>query len=280
MGGEDVAIEAAGGMADRPARWAPTRWSSWRRCSARASPDGRARAHGPRQRADERRDGASRWRATTCGSCSPRRRSSRARSRRPRRPGSARASTRSRRRRAGRCGRRPSSSARRPRAAAPDAAGAAGAGGGLGEGADVEELRVVVGNRLGLHARPAARFVGAAAGADAQLEVSNATTGRGPVSARSLTALATLGVRQGHEILVQRARPRGRRALDAIQALADDNFGDDDGEAPAEAADGAAAAAPSPAARRRPRPATRCAACPSPPASRSGPPSACASPSR
>jgi len=131
-------------------------------------------------------------------------------------------------------------------AGGPDdaAAGADAAGGGLGEGADVEELRVVVGNRLGLHARPAARFVGAAAGADAQVEVTNEATGRGPVSARSLTALATLGVRQGHEILVRARGPEARRALDAIQALADDNFGDDDGEAPAEAANGAAAAAP------------------------------------
>ena len=125
----------------------------------------------------------------------------------------------------------------------PDDAGAA-AGPGLGEGADVEELRVVVGNRLGLHARPAARFVGAAAGADAQVEVSNEATGRGPVSARSLTALATLGVRQGHEILVRARGPEARRALAAIQALADDNFGDDDREAPAEAANGTAAAAP------------------------------------
>jgi multiphosphoryl transfer protein len=110
--------------------------------------------------------------------------------------------------------------------------------------AEGEELRVVVGNRLGLHARPAARFVGAAASADATVEVSNATTGRGPVSARSLTALATLGVKQGHEILVRASGPEAARALDAIRALADANFGDDDGEqpgAPGAAAAGAAA---------------------------------------
>ena len=114
-------------------------------------------------------------------------------------------------------------------------------------GADAEELRIVVGNRLGLHARPAARFVGAAAGADATVEVTNETSGKGPVSARSLTALATLGVKQGHEILVRASGPEARRALDAIQALADDNFGDDDGpDQGAAAGNGAAAAAPPP----------------------------------
>jgi phosphocarrier protein FPr len=122
-----------------------------------------------------------------------------------------------------------------------DDAGAAGAEAGLA--ADAEELRIVVGNRLGLHARPAARFVGAAAGADATVEVTNETSGRGPVSARSLTALATLGVKQGHEILVRASGPEARRALGAIQALADDNFGDDDGPEPDAAAGNGAAPA-------------------------------------
>jgi phosphocarrier protein FPr len=129
-----------------------------------------------------------------------------------------------------------------------DDVGAAGAESGLA--ADAEELRIVVGNRLGLHARPAARFVGAAAGADATVEVTNETSGRGPVSARSLTALATLGVKQGHEILVRASGPEARRALDAIQALADDNFGDDDGPEPDAA--GGNGAAPAPAAAAAP----------------------------
>src|SRR3954447_21817395 len=107
-----------------------------------------------------------------------------------------------------------------------------------------EELRVVVGNRLGLHARPAARFVGAAASADATGEVSNATPARGPVSARSLTALATLGVKQGHEIVVRASGPDAARALEAIRALAGDNFGDDDSD-PTAAARGADEARPS-----------------------------------
>jgi multiphosphoryl transfer protein len=119
--------------------------------------------------------------------------------------------------------------------------------GGADLGADAEEIRIVVGNRLGLHARPAARFVGAAAGADATVEVTNTTSGKGPVSARSLTALATLGVKQGHEIVVRASGPEARRALEAIQALAADNFGDDDGPAQGTAAGNGAAPAVAPA---------------------------------
>jgi phosphocarrier protein FPr len=115
---------------------------------------------------------------------------------------------------------------------------------------DAEELRLRVENRLGLHARPAARLVGAATGADVDVEVENLSTGRGPVSARSLTSLTTLGVRQGHDILV-RARGEGAaRALQAIRALADDNWGDeDDGETAPDGA-GVAAADASAAASR------------------------------
>ena len=68
--------------------------------------------------------------------------------------------------------------------------------------------RLAVRNPLGLHARPAARFVQTAAAFDADVEVTNLTTGRGPASARSLNRLATLGIRQGHEILVSASGPQ------------------------------------------------------------------------
>ena len=48
------------------------------------------------------------------------------------------------------------------------------------EGRDWREARLPVPNALGLHARPAARFVQAVADFDAQVEVANATTGGGP----------------------------------------------------------------------------------------------------
>ena len=56
--------------------------------------------------------------------------------------------------------------------------------------------RVTVRNALGLHARPAALLVRTAAGFDADVTVADATNGRGPVSARSLNGVATLGARR------------------------------------------------------------------------------------
>ena len=96
---------------------------------------------------------------------------------------------------------------------------------------DALELRLRVDNRLGLHARPAARFIAATSGLDARLEVRNATRATGPADGRSLTGLAILGVRQGDEVSVLARGARARDALDALRALAAENFGDppDDG---------------------------------------------------
>jgi multiphosphoryl transfer protein len=94
-----------------------------------------------------------------------------------------------------------------------------------------QTLRLHIRNPLGLHARPAARFVQTAAGFDANVEVTNLTSGRGPASGRSLNALATLGVRQGHEILVSAHGPQAEAVLDALAELAGRDF--DDEPAPA-----------------------------------------------
>jgi phosphoenolpyruvate-protein phosphotransferase/dihydroxyacetone kinase phosphotransfer subunit len=85
-------------------------------------------------------------------------------------------------------------------------------------------VRLVVRNEHGLHARPAARFVQTASGFDADVRVANPATGRGPVSARSLTAVATLGIARGDEIEVLARGPQAAAALDAIRTLADRDF--------------------------------------------------------
>jgi phosphocarrier protein FPr len=94
-----------------------------------------------------------------------------------------------------------------------------------GEG---ETLALTVRNPLGLHARPAARFVQTAGSFDADVTVTNVTTGRGPASGRSLNAIATLGVRQGHEILVTARGPQESEALAALDALAERDFDEED----------------------------------------------------
>jgi multiphosphoryl transfer protein len=85
-------------------------------------------------------------------------------------------------------------------------------------------ITLTVGNPLGLHARPAARFVQTAGSFDADVRVTNLTTGRGPASGRSLNALATLGVRQGHEIEVAASGSQASEALAALEALAERDF--------------------------------------------------------
>ena len=76
----------------------------------------------------------------------------------------------------------------------------------------------------GLHARPAARLVQTANAFDADVSVTNLSAGRGPVSARSLNAVATLGVTVGQRIEVVARGPQASLVADAMRALADRRF--------------------------------------------------------
>ncbi|MEE4274903.1 MAG: HPr family phosphocarrier protein, partial [Thermoleophilia bacterium] len=87
-------------------------------------------------------------------------------------------------------------------------------------------LRLTVDSRLGLHARPAALLVRTAAGFDADVTVTDVSAGRGPVSARSLNAVATLGARFGDELLLRASGPQAEEALAAIARLAAEGFGE------------------------------------------------------
>jgi multiphosphoryl transfer protein len=76
----------------------------------------------------------------------------------------------------------------------------------------------------GLHARPAAQLVRTAASFDADVRVTNLSAGRGPVSARSLNSVATLGVGHGDRIEVTASGAQAREAIEALVALAARNF--------------------------------------------------------
>ena len=71
----------------------------------------------------------------------------------------------------------------------------------------------------GLHARPAAAVVRAAADLDAEVRVSNLTGGGMPASARSLTALATLNAREGDRVRVEARGPQAAEALSAVASI-------------------------------------------------------------
>jgi multiphosphoryl transfer protein len=86
------------------------------------------------------------------------------------------------------------------------------------------ELRITVANRLGLHARPAARFVQTVGQFDARVTAENITVPAGPASARSLNGVATLGVQQGHEVLIKASGPQAAQVLAALHNLAERDF--------------------------------------------------------
>ena len=87
-------------------------------------------------------------------------------------------------------------------------------------------------NAIGLHARPAARFVETVRSFDADVRV--ARNGGAPVSAKSLTNLVALAARFGDTLSVTAAGPDAQAAVDALRELARTGFGD--GLAPAPAA--------------------------------------------
>ncbi|QYX32501.1 phosphoenolpyruvate--protein phosphotransferase [Sphaerospermopsis torques-reginae] len=90
-----------------------------------------------------------------------------------------------------------------------------------------QEIRLKITNRLGLHARPAAQFVATASRFQSQIKVQNLTRNTEAVRGDSINQVATLGVRQGHELLITATGTDAQEALRALQGLIINNFGED-----------------------------------------------------
>ncbi len=101
------------------------------------------------------------------------------------------------------------------------------------EGQDYQQVEVVLKNAHGLHARPAARFVQLASKFDAEILVTNLTNQKGPVSAKSLNALATLGALRDHRIRIMARGKQATEALEALHRLVEERFGEPVGVAEA-----------------------------------------------
>ncbi|KZM71462.1 phosphoenolpyruvate--protein phosphotransferase [Nocardia terpenica] len=82
----------------------------------------------------------------------------------------------------------------------------------------------VVTNPHGLHARPAARLVAELRGLDAEVRMRNRTTDSAPVSGRSLSRIAALGILAGHEVDITATGPDASTAVDRVLALAAREF--------------------------------------------------------
>jgi phosphocarrier protein FPr len=90
------------------------------------------------------------------------------------------------------------------------------------------EATAVVRNAHGLHARPAARFVQAAADFPAEVSVRKQGAGGLPVSGRSLNRLATLGAGRGDVLVIAARGPRAAQAVEALRRLVEQGFGEPD----------------------------------------------------
>jgi len=79
-------------------------------------------------------------------------------------------------------------------------------------------------NKLGLHARAAARLVQTASGFDCELTI---RTARRSVNAKSIMGILMLAAAQGTTITVEASGPDAVAAVDAIDALVQDRFGEE-----------------------------------------------------
>jgi phosphotransferase system HPr (HPr) family protein len=92
-------------------------------------------------------------------------------------------------------------------------------------------VTVTVRNASGLHARPAAAFVRAAAGLPVEIRVTNLS--RDPdrsAVAKSILGVMQLGVAQGHELRLEADGEGAETALQELRALIESGLGEPLGE--------------------------------------------------
>jgi phosphocarrier protein len=87
------------------------------------------------------------------------------------------------------------------------------------------EEEVQVGNRLGLHARAAAKFVHVANGFQSRISVSKDTT---RVDGKSILGLLTLAAGRGSRLRLSAEGEDAQAALRALAELVRGRFGEDD----------------------------------------------------
>ena len=94
----------------------------------------------------------------------------------------------------------------------------------------MKEERIVVDNKVGLHARPAAMFVQEASKFASDITVFTQdpdTKEDREANAKSILGILTLGVFQGMEISIKAEGEDEEEAVAALIKLVEDNFGED-----------------------------------------------------
>jgi phosphotransferase system HPr (HPr) family protein len=90
----------------------------------------------------------------------------------------------------------------------------------------MQTLTITIEHAVGLHARPAAQFVQAASKFKSDIRIKNLTKAGDPVDAKSILSVLTLGVHKGYEVEITASGSDETEALQALQALIEDNFGE------------------------------------------------------
>jgi phosphotransferase system HPr (HPr) family protein len=93
----------------------------------------------------------------------------------------------------------------------------------------VTSVRLVIRNPSGLHARPAALFVRTAGQFGSKVTVAHPAAGKGPVDAKSILSVLTLGVSSGNEIEVSAEGDDAEAAIAAISEAVVSGLGEDMG---------------------------------------------------
>ena len=94
----------------------------------------------------------------------------------------------------------------------------------------MKESKIIVNNKVGLHARPASLFVQEAAKYASEIKVSTQdpdTKELREANAKSILGVLTLGVFQGMEITIRANGEDEENAVAALLALVEKNFGED-----------------------------------------------------
>ncbi len=85
------------------------------------------------------------------------------------------------------------------------------------------KIELVLTNRAGLHARPAAQFVQKASGFTSKITIQ---TGDKTADAKSILAIMGLGLGQGAKLTLMVDGPDEGECAAALQALVESNFGE------------------------------------------------------
>jgi phosphotransferase system HPr (HPr) family protein len=93
----------------------------------------------------------------------------------------------------------------------------------------MRSVEIVVRNASGLHARPATLFTQKAAEFQARISVENLDRGKGPVDAKSLLLLLTVGVSRDHRIRLSADGVDEDAAIEALVGLIASGLGEPPG---------------------------------------------------